>query len=209
MLGAFVWTERLLLFQNLFTKISTKNASITNLHFFARKIIIIYGIDKSTTATAFKGKLYTNTMRLVFLVHIEFTKRRHLSICDTMMSTINLTQNDIASVDRKSNKRLCQQASWLNLNAELYFSIVCSLPPPPQCLHCFDWGIALSDVRTLFLTIRSSLYTLFLSLKKSKITHRFWAFSQFIRAICPALHKRHGTGNTQLAPQQPERELEK
>ncbi len=85
MLGAFVWTERLLLFQNLFTKMSTKNSSITNLHFLW-KMIIIYDIDKSTTATAFKDKLYTITMRLVFLVHIEFTKQRHLSICDTMIS---------------------------------------------------------------------------------------------------------------------------
>ncbi len=50
-----------------------------------------------------------------------------------------------------------------------------------------NWAIALSDVRTLFLTIRSSLYTHFLSLRKSKITHRFWAFAQFIRAMCPAL----------------------
>ncbi len=39
-----------------------------------------------------------------------------------------------------------------------------------------------------FLPIRSSLYTHFLSLRKSKITHRFWAFAQFIRAMCPALH---------------------
>ncbi len=37
-----------------------------------------------------------------------------------------------------------------------------------------------------FLTIRSSLYTHFLALRKSKITHRFWAFAQFIRAMCPA-----------------------
>ncbi len=37
------------------------------------------------------------------------------------------------------------------------------------------------------LTIRSSLNTHFLSLRKSKITHRFWAFAQFIRAMCPAL----------------------
>ncbi len=88
--------------------------------FLARKMIIIYDIGESPTATAFKGKLYTKTTRLVFLVHIEITKRRHLSICDTMMS-INLTQKDIASVDRKSNKRLGQQASRLNLNAELYF----------------------------------------------------------------------------------------
>ncbi len=38
-----------------------------------------------------------------------------------------------------------------------------------------------------FLTNRSSLYTHFLSLRKAKITHRFWAFAQFIRAMCPAL----------------------
>ncbi len=38
-----------------------------------------------------------------------------------------------------------------------------------------------------FLTIRSSLYTHFLSLRKSKITHRFWALAQNIRAMCPAL----------------------
>ncbi len=38
-----------------------------------------------------------------------------------------------------------------------------------------------------FWTIRSSLYTHFLSLRKSKIAHRFWAFAQFIRAMCPAL----------------------
>ncbi len=50
-----------------------------------------------------------------------------------------------------------------------------------------NWALALSDVRTLFLTICSSLYTRFLSLRKSKITHRFWAFAQFIRAMCPAL----------------------
>ncbi len=46
-----------------------------------------------------------------------------------------------------------------------------------------------------FMTIRSSLYTHFLSLRKSKITHRFWAFAQYIRAMCPALiyspHNRH------------------
>ncbi len=42
-----------------------------------------------------------------------------------------------------------------------------------------------------FLTIRSSLYTHFPSLRKSKITHRFWAFAQFIRAMCPALADHH------------------
>ncbi len=70
--------------------------------------------------------------------------------------------------------------------------------PPKTLLHrseskllkmhaLLNWAIALSDVRTLFLTIRSSLYTHFLSLRKSKITHRFWAFAQLIRAMCPAL----------------------
>jgi hypothetical protein len=67
--------------------------------------------------------------------------------------------------------------------------------PPKTWLHrsesellkmhaLLNWAIALSDVRTLFFDnslIRSSL-------RKSKITHRFWAFAQYIRAMCPALH---------------------
>jgi hypothetical protein len=69
-LGAFVWTERLS-FKNLFTKIST------NLHFFTKNDNYLRYRYRYLTATAFKDKLYTNTIRLVFLVHIEFTKRRH------------------------------------------------------------------------------------------------------------------------------------
>jgi len=51
------------------------------------------------------------------------------------------------------------------------------------------WAIS----ELFFLTVHSSLYTLFLSLRKSRITHRFWAIAQFIRAMCPEDRERETT----------------
>ncbi len=45
------------------------------------------------------------------------------------------------------------------------------------------WAIS----ELFFFIVHSSLYNLFLSLRKSRINHRFWALAQFIRAMCPAL----------------------
>ena len=89
--------------------------------------------------------------------------------------------------------------SWQHCSLQCFDKKNCSGDPNYQKIPEVHLANALPEfsLRSLwamcelfFLTIRSSLYTHFLSLRKSKITHRFWAFAQFIRAMCPALQNK-------------------